>query len=82
MPLEIKLAAVPNKPQDVPVQVFSTTTSEQISLVWVGLATSENGGSTILGYDLWRDDGDEGDFRRLSSSDVNMALSYTDRTPI
>lgn len=50
-------------------------------MVWNGLATSENGGSAILGYDLWRDDGDEGDFNRLSNSDVSMALSYTDRTP-
>jgi hypothetical protein len=51
-------------------------------MTWVGLQTSENGGSEILGYDLWRDDGDEGDFVGLLFTDTIMALSFTDRTPI
>jgi len=49
----------------VPVQVFTHTTATQISMVWNGLSTEQNGGSPVLGYDLWRDDGDEGDFIRL-----------------
>ena len=41
-----------------------------------------NGGSAILGYDLWRDDGLGGDFFSLfgsrASSDQLLALMYSD----
>jgi hypothetical protein len=50
-------------------------------MVWDGLTTDQNGGSEILGYDLWRDDGDEGDFIGLLFTNTIMALSLTDRTP-
>jgi len=38
---------------------------------------AENGGSTILGYDLWRDSGD-GSYVRLYQSDYVLATSYID----
>jgi len=39
---------------------------------------AQNGGSAILGYDLWRDDGNNGDFTRIYSVDQVLAPSYID----
>lgn len=38
----------------------------------------ENGGSQVLGYDLWRDDGNSGDYQRLFFSDTIVATTFTD----
>ena len=37
-----------------------------------------SGGSPITGYDLWRDDGNNGDFFRIYSVDNVLALQYLD----
>jgi len=37
-----------------------------------------NGGSAILGYDLWRDDGSNGNFRRLYTVDNVLSTVYFD----
>ena len=42
------------------------------------LSTAENGGSDILGYDLWRDDGNNGDFNRIYTVDNVLANTYID----
>lgn len=39
---------------------------------------AENGGSPILGYELWRDDGNNGDFINLYTVDTMLSLSYLD----
>lgn len=39
-----------------------------------------NGGAEINGYDLWRDDGESGDFTRLFEIDTVIASSFTDIT--
>jgi hypothetical protein len=50
--------------------------------------TTEDGGSPVLGYDLWRDDGRNGDFQSLyysktilatSSIDLNVSKGFTYR---
>ncbi len=55
------------------------TTKTSINIYWLGLQSSQNGGSPILGYELWRDDGHSGDFVNLYYTDTNMALGYIDR---
>ena len=37
-----------------------------------------SGGSPVLGYELWRDDGDDGDFINLFFTDTILGTSYTD----
>jgi hypothetical protein len=54
------------------------TTAAKINVVWDELTTDENGGSTILSYDLWRDDGDSGDYVSLFFTDRIIATSFTD----
>lgn len=49
------------------------TNANQIYVVWDLLLEAENGGSTILGYDLWRDDGRSGDFESLIFTDTTIA---------
>jgi hypothetical protein len=45
-------------------------------------SSNDNGGSTILGYDLWRDDGQGGDMETLYGSQAatwpTLALHFTD----
>jgi hypothetical protein len=74
----IILAAVPDTPTSAPTQDFDWTTASQIKIVYSQLPSENNGGSDILGYDLWRDDGNSGDFTRLYRSDYILALSYVD----
>lgn len=40
--------------------------------------SAENGGSTVLGYDLWRDDGNNGAYTRLYNVDNVLSDSYID----
>ena len=42
------------------------------------LISSQNGGSPILGYDLWRDDGANGDYQSLFSVDNVLANFFLD----
>ena len=58
----VKLAAVPDAPADPPAQDYAHTTSSQIKITYEALPEVNNGGSEIMGYDLWRDDGQNGDF--------------------
>lgn len=58
----VKLAAVPDAPANPPSQDYLYTTSSQIKINYEALPEANNGGSEILGYDLWRDDGLNGDF--------------------
>lgn len=39
----------------------------------------ENGGSEIIGYQLWRDDGNNGDFFNLFKITTNLGTAYTDK---
>jgi hypothetical protein len=55
-----------------------STTAHKITVVWDYLLLSENGGSEVLGYDLWRDDGRSGDFTKLFFTETIIAESYTD----
>jgi hypothetical protein len=42
------------------------------------LTVAQNGGSPILGYDLWRDDGLNGNYFRLYTADNVLSLIYYD----
>lgn len=57
---------------------MALTSATRIYVVWDLLTTEQNGGSQILGYDLWRDDGDSGDFTSLFFTDTTIASSFTD----
>lgn len=46
------------------------------------LSISENGGSQILGYELWRDDGNDGDFVNLFFADTILGTSFTDNNVV
>lgn len=73
------MAAVPGTPPSEPIQDFSQTSSLQITVTYGALTTDdETGGSDILGYDLWRDDGNNGDFYDMFESENILGLSYTD----
>ena len=62
LPKAIVLAVVPEKPTAAPVQDYSATTKGRIKIIYTALTGEDTGGSAILGYDLWRDDGAEGDY--------------------
>lgn len=68
-PLGVILAAVPDAPATVPYQDYSQTSSTQIKVLYDEFLTTMNGGSAVLGYDLWRDDGMNGNFFRLYTVD-------------
>lgn len=76
--VSIVLAAVPDTPTTAPTQVYSETSSSQIKITYTALLVAENGGSDILGYDLWRDDGQNGDFTSLYSTNNVLATSFID----
>jgi hypothetical protein len=78
LPLRVKLAAVPDTPSDLIQQDFDQTSKLQISLSYLGLTEAQNGGSELLGYELWRDDGKLGDFKNLYFTNTILALTYTD----
>lgn len=78
LPKGIVLAANPTKPTNAPTQDFKSTTKKQIKILYEAIAVTETGGSDILGYDLWRDDGAEGDFKALYKINNILALSYVD----
>lgn len=70
-------------PTSPPTQNFAFTTENWIKVEFTSLETPTlNGGSTILGYDLWRDDGYGGDpvslFGSKASTESILALTYTD----
>ena len=78
LPSSFTLASVPNKPISAPIQDMQGTSASKIYAKWDLLSEEDNGGSTVLGYDLWRDDGHSGDFESLFFSDSIIASSFTD----
>lgn len=71
------LAAVPDTPGSAPVQDYNSAGRNQIAMTY-GMTTSENGGSPILGYQIWRDNGEGGDFFYVFHQDSVLAESYID----
>jgi hypothetical protein len=80
MSAPILLSDVPDKPSTIPVQDFTYTSEDQIRVMWDLFTTAQNGGAPVDGYDLWRDDGDSGDYTRLYEVDTVIASSFTDIT--
>lgn len=77
------MASVPATPSTVSTQDFSFTTESQIKVVFDSLESiAFNGGSPILGYDLWRDDGKGGDpvslYGSKATTESILVLSYVD----
>lgn len=73
------LAAPPDTPTNKPWQIFALTTQEQIRVEYEPLTVSQNGGSEVLGYELWRDDGQNGDFLNLYRITTNLGTGFTDK---
>lgn len=77
--IEIVLASVPDTPANPPAQDLSFHNNEHhIKINYNALTTLQNGGSAVLGYQLWRDNGEGGDLEPLYDSDFNLGLTYTD----
>ena len=81
--LEIVVASVPDPPPNAPTQDFTHTDEGQIRVGFGSLESATyNGGSKILGHDLWRDDGAGGDLSSLygaaAAFQSNLALTFTD----
>lgn len=78
-PLNVVLAAVPDQPSTAPYQDYSQTSGTQIKVLYDAFATTKNGGSPVLGYDLWRDDGMNGNYYRVYTVDDILAVVYYDQ---
>ena len=78
LPKAFVLATLPSKPPTVPIQNFDSTSKTHIKIIYEEIEPSETGGSDIIGYDLWRDDGLDGDFINLYHTDTILGLSYVD----
>jgi hypothetical protein len=81
--VEIVAASAPDAPATPPSQNFASTDIDRIRVEYSSLDTlATNGGSSILGYDLWRDDGAGGDLATIygerASTQSILALHYTD----
>lgn len=68
---------MPDAPTVIPAQDFTGTSATQIKIDYTAFTSSNNGGSAILGYDLWRDSG-SGTYVQLYESDQVLATSYID----
>jgi len=86
---EFVVASVPLAPPTPPSQNFAYTDRDRIRIEYAALTSSPavssalatDGGSAVLSYDLWRDDGLGGDFSTLysqASSQSILALTFTD----
>ena len=78
--VSIVLASVPDKPSSAPYQDLTFSNTEYwIKENYASIPTLNNGGSGILSYQLWRDNGIGGNFNALYEDDINMALSFIDQ---
>lgn len=84
----VALASLPSTPAVAPASDSSLTGPGQLALIIVPLdATSENGGSPILQYEVQYDDGARGDYRSVYtlsplvvvSTDIQRGLEYRAR---
>ena len=75
---EIVYALTPSKPASSPAQDFVLTSKSHIKLLYDAIEGTDTGGSPILGYDLWRDDGQNGDYSQLYATESILSLSYVD----
>lgn len=77
--ISVVLAAVPDAPSTAPYQDMTFSNTEYwIKVDYATIPTLNNGGSPILSYQLWRDNGNGGDFDTLYEMDLNMGLSFID----
>lgn len=76
------LAAVPNTPTVAPTQITAVAGKTQIGVkltaVNESIGADENGGSKILGYQIYRDNGLGGSFSLLYNNTNVLATSYLD----
>ena len=71
------LASVPSAPTVALTQDYSAAGHNQIAMTY-SMDASLNGGSPILGYQIWRDNGQGGDLEPLFELDSVLAVSYID----
>ena len=72
------LAAVPDTPTNLVFQDYTSAGVNKIILSFVSLTTAQNGVSSILGYQIWRDNDQGGDFFALYENDSVLSTSYVD----
>ena len=71
------LASVPSAPTTALAQDYSAAGHNQIAMTY-SMDSSLNGGSPILGYQIWRDNGQGGDLEPLFELDNVLVESYID----
>ena len=76
--VSIILAAVPDTPTSIPTQDYDAAGKTQIGVVISGLTSGQNGGSDILGYQIYRDNGEGGEFTAIYDQESVLATSYLD----
>ena len=76
--LSVVLAAVPDTPLTGPHSDASVTNERRIKVDYAPLATSQNGGSAVLSYELQVDNGMGGDFTSLIGFEsASLETSFT-----
>lgn len=81
--LSVVLASVPPAPTTSPYQDLTFSNTEYwIKADYDAILPADNGGSPILGYQLWRDNGNGGEFSALYDIDLNLGLSFIDQNVI
>ena len=78
LPRAIVHATAPIAPPNAPIQSFDSASKEHIKILYEAIEGGDTGGSAILGYDLWRDDGVFGDYVALYHTNSILGLSYVD----
>ena len=73
---KIIYALTPSKPASPPAKDFVLTSKSHIKLLYDAIEGTGTGGSPILDYDLWRDDGQNGDYNQLYATESILSLSY------
>lgn len=82
-PLEVMLLAVPQAPQDAPTQDFIYSRSNHhIHVLYNEVPGGFDDPEVISHYELWRDNGDGGDFEPLFESDEVEGLQFLDKNVV